>query len=180
MQGEGGSLKQIVGSSEEVGSDDEESRPPLSRLEKFQDNLERSRTVKWTNKGLFHEDEREDCNEGLEDKKSTKEPRESNRNKQGAPIGSKTMESELEHSKHEVENGGTKPSEIRHAKSDNMPIKYLKKEDFGRVVTHLKNISCVVGMHPDQATGAIVDFALSRRICFAVVQCFFPLCFSPL
>jgi hypothetical protein len=34
----------------------------------------------------------------------------------------------------------------------------------------LLNASCVVGMHPDQATEAIVDFALARGLPFAVVR----------
>ena len=34
-----------------------------------------------------------------------------------------------------------------------------------------ENCSCVVGLHPDQATEAIVDFAVSRRKPFAVVPC---------
>ena len=33
------------------------------------------------------------------------------------------------------------------------------------------HVSCVVGMHPDEATEVIVDFALSRNLPFAVVPC---------
>ena len=35
----------------------------------------------------------------------------------------------------------------------------------------LSSCSCIVGMHPDQATEPIVDFALARRKPFAVVPC---------
>jgi hypothetical protein len=35
----------------------------------------------------------------------------------------------------------------------------------------LLNCSVVVGLHADQATGAIVDFAVSRNLPFAVVPC---------
>ena len=34
-----------------------------------------------------------------------------------------------------------------------------------------ESASCIVGLHPDQATEPIVDFAVSRRIPFAVVPC---------
>mmetsp|Transcript_467 Transcript_467/g.633 ORF Transcript_467/g.633 Transcript_467/m.633 type:complete len:120 (-) Transcript_467:43-402(-) len=35
----------------------------------------------------------------------------------------------------------------------------------------LMDASCIVGMHPDQALGAIVDFALKFNKAFAVVPC---------
>jgi hypothetical protein len=35
----------------------------------------------------------------------------------------------------------------------------------------LRGCSCIVGMHPDGATEAIVDFALARGLPFAVVPC---------
>eukprot|EP01128_Nolandella_sp_AFSM9_P001950 TRINITY_DN12350_c0_g1_i1.p1 TRINITY_DN12350_c0_g1~~TRINITY_DN12350_c0_g1_i1.p1 ORF type:complete len:400 (+),score=72.84 TRINITY_DN12350_c0_g1_i1:97-1200(+) len=35
----------------------------------------------------------------------------------------------------------------------------------------LSDCVCVVGLHPDQATGAIVDFALAHSLPFAVVPC---------
>lgn len=39
------------------------------------------------------------------------------------------------------------------------------------VICALWHCSTVVGMHPDQAAGAIVDFALHRRIPFALTPC---------
>ena len=35
----------------------------------------------------------------------------------------------------------------------------------------LENCSCIIGLHPDQATGAIVEFAVKHRKPFIVVPC---------
>jgi len=48
---------------------------------------------------------------------------------------------------------------------------YLEDMEWKTVQELLFNCSMVIGMHPDQATEAIVDFALYRRIPFAVVPC---------
>jgi hypothetical protein len=41
----------------------------------------------------------------------------------------------------------------------------------GAACAHLRDCSLVVGLHPDAATEAIVDFALAAGKCFAVVPC---------
>jgi hypothetical protein len=41
----------------------------------------------------------------------------------------------------------------------------------GRVKELLENCSCIIGMHPDQATEAIVDFALALDKPFALLPC---------
>lgn len=40
-----------------------------------------------------------------------------------------------------------------------------------RVKSILDNVGIVIGMHPDQAAGAIVDFALAKGIPFAITPC---------
>jgi hypothetical protein len=53
-------------------------------------------------------------------------------------------------------------------------IRALFDADFIANTDHaalLASISCVVGMHPDEATEPIVDYALSRNLPFAVVPC---------
>lgn len=44
-------------------------------------------------------------------------------------------------------------------------------EDINTIINILRNASAVVGMHADQATGAIVDLALALNVPFAVVPC---------
>eukprot|EP00056_Hartaetosiga_gracilis_P000025 m.35405 g.35405 ORF g.35405 m.35405 type:complete len:145 (-) comp10014_c0_seq1:151-585(-) len=43
--------------------------------------------------------------------------------------------------------------------------------DFNEARTIINNCSIVVGMHPDQAAGHIVDFALAQNKPFALVPC---------
>ena len=47
---------------------------------------------------------------------------------------------------------------------------YLLKE-WSRTCELLSSVSVAIGMHPDQAAGALVQFALDRRLPFAVVPC---------
>ena len=44
-------------------------------------------------------------------------------------------------------------------------------EDVARMVAVLRGCSAVVGMHPDQAAEAVVDFGLAMGVPFAVVPC---------
>jgi len=51
--------------------------------------------------------------------------------------------------------------------------KYNSQEEFNleKVLSVLNNCSMIIGMHPDQAAGAIIDFALSRNVPFAITPC---------
>lgn len=51
------------------------------------------------------------------------------------------------------------------------PVEAEQEWSLEEVVELLSNCSCIVGMHPDQATEGIVDFALHLRKPFAVVPC---------
>ena len=47
----------------------------------------------------------------------------------------------------------------------------VKVCDEGSKEKILENCSCIIGLHPDQATGAIVEFAVKHRKPFIVVPC---------
>eukprot|EP01126_Amoeba_proteus_P009803 TRINITY_DN1374_c0_g4_i1.p1 TRINITY_DN1374_c0_g4~~TRINITY_DN1374_c0_g4_i1.p1 ORF type:complete len:306 (-),score=133.03 TRINITY_DN1374_c0_g4_i1:341-1258(-) len=46
-----------------------------------------------------------------------------------------------------------------------------EKRSWKRVISLLDSCGIVIGMHPDQAAGAIVDFAISKGIPFALTPC---------
>lgn len=52
--------------------------------------------------------------------------------------------------------------------SHSIPVCNVNKED---IIPLLKNCSFVIGLHPDQATGAIVEFAVKYKKPFVVVPC---------
>lgn len=63
--------------------------------------------------------------------------------------------------------------EQQHAEEKDPVITDELDEDrsWERVRSTLDNVGIVIGMHPDQAAGAIVDFAIARGIPFAITPC---------
>ena len=61
------------------------------------------------------------------------------------------------------------PPEVRHDDQTNLPVCGGKESDEGQHI--LANCRAIVALHPDEATDAIVDTAVRRRVPFLIVPC---------
>jgi len=121
--------------------------------------IEESKHLAWSSKGLGaneHEDGHED-----EIDFESRHKRKGTRKEKSLPDLNQL----------ENENGEPEMTEAQLKHDQENKAAVCEVNDITGIAETLRNASAVVGMHPDQATGAIVDLALALNVPFAVVPC---------